>query len=100
MWSGFRHLWYVVAYRVGIRLTNRSLRHLGSERYLRYTFPNLLAICQRPDFNRPYQKGKARRGGRVLEWSGRLPSQAVHVPASCGYTPADAEEELEDGRQL
>ena len=82
------------------RLTYRSLRHLGRKRYLRYTVPNLLAIRQGPAFDRPDQEGEASRGRRVLEWSSGLPSQAIYVPASSGYTYEGAEAELEDGRQL
>jgi hypothetical protein len=35
-----------------------------------------------------------------LEWSGRVPSPAVHVPATPGDAHAGAEAELEDDRQL
>lgn len=76
----------------------RSLRHLGRERYLRYTVPNLLAICQGPALHRPNQEGKTSRGRRLLEWSSGLPCQTIHVPASSGYTYDGAEAELEDDR--
>jgi hypothetical protein len=71
---------------------------VGSERYLRYAVPNLLAIRQGQAFHRPDQEGEASRGCRMLEWSGGLPSQAIYVPASSGYTYEGAEAELEDDR--
>jgi hypothetical protein len=83
-----------------LELIPRSLRYLGRQRYLWNTFPNLLAIRQGSDFDRPNQEGKASRSSSVLEWSGRVPSPAVHVPATPGDAHAGAEAELEDDRQL